>query len=77
MSQIPSAFLRESQGQTRDDIMNAYSKGEDLFHEYQYHGAIKIYKGLLRRRQDIVSDTLLWFNIGILHDHLGEHALAA
>ncbi|KAH0542869.1 hypothetical protein FGG08_002729 [Glutinoglossum americanum] len=59
------------------DILEAYSQAASLFHAYEYHQAIKAYKRLLRQKQSLVNEALLWFNIGILRDHLGEHALAS
>ncbi|KAI9775248.1 MAG: hypothetical protein M1839_001366 [Geoglossum umbratile] len=77
LHQLPSPPPQTSQAQTPAGILDAYSNAASLFHAYEYHQAIKAYKRLLRQEQDLISETLIWFNIGVLRDHLGEHALAA
>ncbi|KAH0551067.1 hypothetical protein GP486_007584 [Trichoglossum hirsutum] len=61
---------------TRASVLQSFLHAASLFHAYEYHQALKAYRRILRQEQDFVSESILWFNIGVLRDHLGEHALA-
>ncbi|KAI9803640.1 MAG: hypothetical protein M1833_000552 [Piccolia ochrophora] len=49
-----------------------------LFHSFSWHESLQTHRGLLRRPDvdRFIPASRLWFNIGVIHCHLGEYALA-
>ncbi|KAI9858083.1 MAG: hypothetical protein M1813_007895 [Trichoglossum hirsutum] len=72
----PNAPPPTFRARTRASFLESFLHAASLFHAYEYHQSLKAYKRLLRQGQEFVSEAILWFNIGVLCDHLGEHALA-